>query len=80
MFRDKNYSSISSPEELPVNFNVNVLSDFLGISKANAYKVAKSEGFPRLILDEGHKVVIPRKEFIKWYNAHLCSIEKCASD
>jgi hypothetical protein len=76
MFKGKDFSQISSLEELPVNFNVYVLSSFLGISVSKAYKIAQSENFPRLRF-EGHsnKVVIPRKQFIYWYNTHLCSVE-----
>ncbi len=40
------------------------LTEALGISRAGAYELVKSEGFPTLHI--GNRILIPKEELIAW--------------
>ena len=56
--RFKNY------DDLPLMLSVPDLVDVLGISRAGAYDLVKSEGFPTLHI--GNRILIPKEELIVW--------------
>ena len=39
----------------------------LGISRAGAYELVRSDGFPALKI--GSRIVVPKERFIEWVNA-----------
>ena len=39
----------------------------LGISRAGAYELVRSDGFPALKI--GSRIVVPKEKFIEWVNA-----------
>ena len=49
-----------SYEELPLMLSVPEMAAALGISRAGAYELARSEGFPALRI--GKRIVIPKDE------------------
>ena len=49
-----------SYEELPLMLSVPEMAAALGISRAGAYELARSEGFPALRI--GTRIVIPKDE------------------
>lgn len=51
-------------EELPSTLNVNDVASFLNISRAYAYKLVHTEGFP--ILKIGTRLVVPKEPFVDW--------------
>lgn len=51
-------------EQLPLSLTVEDVSRVLGISKAGAYDLCHSEGFPSVII--GRRIVIPKLAFIEW--------------
>lgn len=51
--------------ELPTCLNCEDVAAILGISRAGAYKLARKEGFPSVIIGE-KRIVIPRDRFIAW--------------
>ena len=51
-------------DELPLMLSVPDLTEVLGISKAGAYELVKSKGFPALHI--GNRIVIPKEELIAW--------------
>ena len=51
---------IKSYEELPLMLSVPEMAAALGISRAGAYELARSEGFPALRI--GTRIVIPKDE------------------
>ena len=51
-------------DELPMMLSVPDLSAALGISRAGAYELVKSEGFPSLHI--GSRILIPKEELIAW--------------
>ena len=51
-------------EEVPVVMNAADLAKFLGISKANAYTLMHSVGFPTLRI--GSRMLVERRKFFDW--------------
>lgn len=54
----KNYA------ELPLMLSVSEVAAVLGISRAGAYELARSRGFPSLTI--GTRIVVPKDKFITW--------------
>ncbi len=53
-----------SYDELPLMLSVADAASVLGISRAGAYELAHSEGFPAVRI--GNRIVIPRDRFLLW--------------
>ena len=53
-----------SYEDLPLMLSVPEMATALGISRAGAYELARSEGFPALRI--GTRIVIPKDELREW--------------
>ena len=53
-----------SYEELPLMLTVPEVASVLGVSRAGAYELAHSKGFP--ILKVGSRIVIPKDKFLLW--------------
>ena len=51
-------------DDLPLMLSVPDLTKALGISRAGAYDLVKSEGFPSLHI--GSRILIPKEELIVW--------------
>lgn len=56
----------NSVDELPAVFSVDVLCAFLSISRAGAYTLSHSEGFP--VITVGKRRLIPKDRFLEWLN------------
>ena len=56
-----------SYDELPLMLSVPEVAAVLGISRAGAYELVRSEGFPTLKI--GSRIVVPKEKFIEWVNA-----------
>ena len=56
--------TFKSYEELPLMLSVPEMAAALGISRAGAYELARSEGFPALKI--GSRIVIPKDELQEW--------------
>ena len=54
-------------DELPLMLNVVQVAAVLGISRAGAYELVHSEGFPALKI--GSRIVVPREKFCRWVDA-----------
>ena len=50
--------------ELPTVLNANQLAKTLGISRAGAYNLLASRGFPTLQI--GNRKLVPKEKLIKW--------------
>ena len=59
--KNKKYKSYDDP---PLMLSVPDLTAALGISRAGAYELVKSEGFPSLHI--GNRILIPKGELIAW--------------
>ena len=53
-----------SYDELPLTLSVMNVAEVLGISRAGAYALVKSDGFPSLTI--GSRIIVPKEEFIAW--------------
>lgn len=51
-------------DDLPLMLSVPDLTAVLGISRAGAYELVKSEGFPSLRI--GNRILVPKDELIAW--------------
>ena len=58
-----------SYEELPLMLSVPEMAAALGISRAGAYELARSEGFPALRI--GTRIVIPKDELREWIKRNM---------
>ena len=54
-------------DELPLMLSVPEAAAVLGISRAGAYELVRSDGFPALKI--GSRIVVPKERFIEWVNA-----------
>ena len=56
-------------EDLPLMLSVPEMAAVLGISRAGAYELARSEGFPALRI--GNRIVIPKDELREWIKRNM---------
>lgn len=47
---------------------VSDIAIILGISRARAYELVNSDGFPRIVM--GKRLIIPRQAFMDWIDAN----------
>lgn len=50
--------------DLPLTLTVPEVGEVLGISRAKAYDLARSEGFPSMRI--GARILVPRDKLIRW--------------
>lgn len=50
--------------DLPMMLTVSEMGEALGISRAAAYQLVRSAGFPHMKL--GNRILVPKDKFIKW--------------
>ena len=61
--------TFKSYEELPMMLSVLEMAAALGISRAGAYELARTEGFPALKI--GTRIVIPKDELKAWVDQNV---------
>ena len=61
--------AFKSYEDLPLMLSVPEMAAALGISRAGAYELARSEGFPALRI--GNRIVIPKDELREWIKRNM---------
>ena len=59
----------TSLDQLPLTLSADEVAQALGISRANAYILMHSDGFPTLRI--GKRMLVPKDELIKWMKAHI---------
>ena len=64
----ENKKTITTFDELPLALNAQQVADVLGISKAGAYNMMRSEGFPTLHV--GMRMVVLKDRLIRWIETH----------
>ena len=69
--RTKRKESISSYDQLPVALNADQVAAVLGISRAGAYNLMRSEGFPTLFI--GKRIVVPKDRLLTWMDKQVSS-------
>ena len=63
-----NECTYKSYDELPLMLNVVQVAAVLGISRAGAYELVHSEGFPALKI--GSRIVVPKDRLREWIDAN----------
>ena len=64
-----NKETFKSYEDLPLMLSVPEMAAALGISRAGAYELARSKGFPALRI--GTRIVIPKDELREWIKQNM---------
>ena len=65
----KHSKPITDPSQLPMALNAKQVAAVLGISRAGAYNLMRSEGFPTLRV--GNRMIVPKDKLIAWINAQI---------
>ena len=67
----KKQKTITDPAQLPMALNATQVAAVLGISRAGAYNLMRSEGFPTLFI--GKRMVVPKDRLLAWMNEQVKS-------
>ena len=67
-------TTYTSYDQLPLSLCANDIAAVLGISRANAYTLMRSKGFPTIFI--GKRMIVPRDKFIEWMHVREASEEK----
>ena len=62
-------TAYKSYDELPLMLSVLEVAAVLGISRAGAYELVRSEGFSALKI--GSRIVVPKEKFIGWIDSQI---------
>lgn len=62
----KNYTSL---EQLPLALSAEDVAQVLGVSRANAYALMHSKGFPTLKI--GKRMTVPKDKLIEWMEKRI---------
>lgn len=60
---------ISNYDQLPLTMNADHLANALGISRAGAYELIHTKGFP--VIKLGKRLLIPKDKFIEWFEQQI---------
>ncbi len=60
---------INDYNQLPVALNAELVAAMLGISRAGAYNLMRSEGFPTLYI--GKRMIVPKDKLLTWMDKRL---------
>ena len=64
-------TTYTSYTQLPLSLNANDIAAVLGISRANAYTLMHSKGFPTIKI--GKRMVVPKNKLIEWMEKQTAS-------
>ena len=59
----------TSYDQLPLMLSVPEVAVVLGISRAGAYELVRSDDFPALRI--GNRIVVPKEKFIRWIDSQI---------
>ena len=71
MPRPKRSTPVTDTAQLPMALNANQVASVLGISRAGAYNLMRSEGFPTLFI--GKRMVVPKDRLLTWMDKQVSS-------
>ena len=63
--------TFTSIDQLPLTLNADQVASVLSISRANAYALMHSKGFPTIQI--GKRMVVHRDKLIEWMSDHACA-------
>lgn len=61
----------TSYDELPITLCADDVAQVLSVSRANAYTLMHSKGFPTIRI--GKRMVVPKEKLIAWLNEQPCA-------
>ena len=64
----KRAKPVTDPSQLPMALNAKQVAAVLGISRAGAYNLMRSEGFPTLF--SGKRMVVPKDRLLDWIHSN----------
>ena len=67
----KRSKPVTDPAQLPMALNAKEVAAVLGISRAGAYNLMRSEGFPTLHV--GNRMIVPKDRLLAWIDRHIGS-------
>lgn len=59
--------------DLPLTLTASEVGEVLGISRAAAYALVRSDGFPHLRI--GNRILVPKDKFIAWIDKQSSSVK-----
>ena len=59
-------SKFKNYDDLPLTLTAQEVGEAMGISRAAAYELVRSKGFPRMKI--GTRILVPKDKFIQWIN------------
>ena len=65
----KRAKPVTDLSQLPMALNAKQVAAVLGISRAGAYNLMRSEGFPTLFI--GKRMVVPKDRLMDWMNTQI---------
>lgn len=57
-------SKFENYDDLPLTLTAPEVGEVLGISRASAYELVRSQGFPSMRI--GTRILVPKDKFIQW--------------
>lgn len=63
-----NKTKYTDYNDLPLMLSVPDVASVLGISRAGAYDLVRSDGFPALRI--GSRIVVPKEKFMDWISTN----------
>ena len=67
----KHSKPVTDPSQLPMALNAKQVAAVLGISRAGAYNLMRSEGFPTLRV--GNRMIVPKDRLLAWIDRQISS-------
>ena len=67
-------SKYRSYDDLPLMLSAPEVAEVLGISRAGAYNLVRSAGFPHMKL--GNRILVPKDKFIKWIDNNTEGVDE----
>ena len=58
-----------SNDQLPCMLNANQIAAYMEISRAGAYELMRSEGFPLIRI--GKRMIVPKDKFLQWVDEQV---------
>ena len=62
-------SKFKNYDDLPLTLTVPEVGEVLGISRAAAYELVRSKGFPSMRI--GTRILVPKDKFIQWIDQQM---------
>ena len=60
-------SKFKNYDDLPLTLTAPEVGEVLGISRASAYELVRSKGFPSMKI--GTRILVPKNKFLAWIDA-----------